>query len=271
MGRAPGEHPVVDDVLWGKLTAAVATAAAVTLNASRTARMKADQTPVTEADEGSQAVLLEALDRLMPGVAVVSEELAAQPKHLGDLFVLIDPLDGTKEFVRGSSEYTINLAVMKDRAPVVGIVAAPAAGVICRGRVGCGAERLPMAGTAAGGTPIKVRAAPQHDAVAQLSRSHLDAAAVAMLDRLHVGHRVPCGSSLKFCRIAEGAADVYPRLSPTREWDIAAGHALIVAAGGTVTRPDGGALVYGDVDNDFRVPGFIAWGDRAGLLAAACK
>jgi 3'-phosphoadenosine 5'-phosphosulfate (PAPS) 3'-phosphatase len=127
---------------------------------------------------------------------------------------------------------------------------------------------MPIAG---GVRSLKVRAAPQHDAVAQLSRSHLDSATVAMLDRLSVSQRVPCGSSLKFCRIAEGVADVYPRLSPTREWDIAAGHALIAAAGGSVTRPDGGTLVYGDAANDFLVPGFIAWGDRAGLLAAACK
>jgi len=269
--RTPGDHPVVDDVLWGRLTAAVASAALATLNASRIARMKADRTPVTDADECSQAVLLEALDRLMPGVAVVSEEMAVHPKRLGDLFVLIDPLDGTKEFVRGSSEYTVNLAVMKDRRPAAGIVAVPASGAICRGRVGYGAEQVPMPGGSGDVRPLKVRAAPRHDAVAQLSRSHLDAATVAMLDGLHVGHRVPCGSSLKFCRIAEGSADVYPRLSPTREWDIAAGHALIVAAGGAVTRPDGGALLYGDVENDFRVPGFVAWGDQAGLLAAACK
>lgn len=269
MDRMPVDHPVVDDVLWGRLTAAVASAALVTLKASRTARMKADHTPVTDADECSQAVLLEAVERLMPGVAVVSEEMAVHPRRLGDVFVLIDPLDGTKEFVRGSSEYTVNLAIMKDRRPVVGIVAVPAAGVICRGRVGHGAEQLPMPGAPGCDVrPLKVRAAPRHDAVAQLSRSHLDDATVAMLDSLHVCHRVPCGSSLKFCRIAEGSADVYPRLSPTREWDIAAGHALTVAAGGAVTRPDGSDLLYGDVENDFRVPGFVAWGDRAGLLAA---
>lgn len=276
MSRAPDDHPVGDDVLWDNLTAAVASAALATLKASRTARMKPDRTPVTDADECSQAVLLEALDRLMPGVAVVSEEMAVRPHQLGDLFVLIDPLDGTKEFIRGSPEYTVNLAIIKDRAPVMGIVAVPAAGVICRGHVGHGAERLSMPGMpiAGGVRSLKVRAAPPHDAVAQLSRSHLDDATVAMLDRFsNVSQRVPCGSSLKFCRIAEGVADVYPRLSPTREWDIAAGHALIVAAGGSVTRPDGTTLVYGDVASDFLVPGFIAWGDRAGLLAAAaaCK
>lgn len=272
MDRTPVDHAVVDPELWDLLTDAVARAALATLKASRTARMKADHTPVTDGDECSQAVLLEALERLMPGVAVVSEEMAVHPTRLGDLFVLVDPLDGTKEFVKGSAEYTVNLAIMKDRQPALGIVAVPAAGVIFRGRVGDGAEQLPMPGApAADARPLKVRAAPRHDAVAQLSRSHLDAATVALLDRLHVCKRVPCGSSLKFCRIAEGAADVYPRLSPTREWDIAAGHALTVAAGGAVTRPDGGALLYGDVENDFRVPGFVAWGDRAGLLAAACK
>jgi 3'(2'), 5'-bisphosphate nucleotidase len=274
IGRGPGDHPAVDDVLWAKLTAAVATAAAATLSASRTARVKADQTPITDADERSQALLMAALASLMPGVAVVSEEMAVRPSQLGDLFVLVDPLDGTKEFVKGSPEYTVNLAVMNDREPAAGIVAVPAAGVIYRGRVGRGAEQVTMSPdntVAETVRPLRVRAAPPHGVVAEVSRSHLDPATVAVLDRLQIGNRVPCGSALKFCRIAEGAADIYPRLAPTREWDVAAGHALIVAAGGAVTRPDGGILLYGDAANDFRVPAFIAWGDRTGLLSAACK
>jgi 3'(2'), 5'-bisphosphate nucleotidase len=258
--------------MWEKLTAAVAAAAAVTLDAPRTARIKADQTPLTEADERSQALLLEALTRLLPGVAVVSEEMAVRPSRLGDVFVLIDPLDGTREFVRGSDEYTVNLAIVRNREPVAGIVAAPATGLIYRGRVQYGAERLAMPPGSTvpdASRPVRVRTTPRDGVVAALSRSHLDPATVGLLEQLHIGNRIPCGSALKFCRIAEGAADIYPRLAPTREWDVAAGHALVASAGGAVTSPDGGALLYGDVTSDFRVPAFIAWGDRTGLLDAA--
>jgi len=117
--------------------------------------------------------------------------------------------------------------------------------------------------------PISVRSVPPRDLVAAVSRSHLDPATIALLDRLHIGRRVACGSALKFCWVAEGSADIYPRLATTCEWDVAAGHALVEAAGGSVTLPDGGALRYGDAASDFRVPAFIAWGDRAGVLAAA--
>jgi 3'(2'), 5'-bisphosphate nucleotidase len=272
MGQSPSDFSIVDDMLWAKLTTAVATAAAAALQSPRTVRIKADQTPVTDADERSEALLLAAVTRLMPGVAIVSEEMAVRPSQLGDVFVVIDPLDGTREFVMGSGEYAVNLAIIKGRESVAGIVAAPAAGRLYRGRVGHGAEELTMApGSSAPAAcrPIRARAAPRTDMVAVVSRSHLDPGTIALLDRLRIVNRIPCGSALKFCRIAEGGADVYPRLAPTREWDVAAGHALIVAAGGTVTRPDGSPLLYGCTASDFRVPAFVAWGDRAGVLAAA--
>jgi 3'(2'), 5'-bisphosphate nucleotidase len=272
VARPRGGHPVIDDVLWEKLTAAVAVAAAATLHPPRMIRTKADHTPVTDADERSETLLLEALARLMPGVAVVSEEMVVLPSSVGDVFVVIDPLDGTKEFVRGSNEYTVNLAIVIDRIPVAGIVAVPAAGVIYRGRIGHGAEQVTIS---PGGTvldapprPVRVRNARRDDLAATVSRSHLDPATVALLDRLQIVNRVPCGSALKFCRVAEGAVDVYPRLAPTREWDVAAGHALVAAAGGAVTQPDGCALLYGDAANGFRVPAFIAWGDRSGVIEA---
>jgi 3'(2'), 5'-bisphosphate nucleotidase len=263
----------VDDVLLAKLSAEVAAAAAATLAADRNVRIKADRTPVTDADERSEAILLDAVARLMPGIAVVSEEMASRPSRLGDVFVLIDPLDGTKEFVAGSSEYTVNLAIIQDREPVAGIVAVPAERLLYRGRVQHGAERLTMSRgdrPALGASqPIRVRAPPRGGAIAVVSRSHLDSATVALLDQLQIANRVACGSALKFCRIAEGAADIYPRLAPTCEWDVAAGHALVAAAGGTVTLPDGRALRYGETAPDFRVPAFIAWGDRARILEAA--
>jgi 3'(2'), 5'-bisphosphate nucleotidase len=182
-------------------------------------------------------------------------------------------LDGTKEFVSGSDEYTVNLAIIQDCEPVAGIVAVPAAGVIYRGRVGRGADRLAMlpeggVQDASAAQLIQVRKPPRDGMVAAVSRSYLDAASVALLERLHVSNRVPCGSALKFCRIAEGAADIYPRLAPTCEWDVAAGHALVAAAGGTVTLAHGDALRYGETAPDFRVPAFIAWGDRARVLDA---
>jgi 3'(2'), 5'-bisphosphate nucleotidase len=262
----------VDELLLAKLTEGVAAAAASTLGGPRNVRIKADQTPVTDADERSQAILLDAVARLMPGIAVVSEEMAVRPSRLGDIFVLIDPLDGTKEFVAGSSEYTVNLAIIRDHEPVAGIVAVPAAGLVYRGRVRHGAERLAMSscrdGTGAA-HPIRVRTPQRGGVVAAVSRSHLDPATAALLDRLHIGNRIACGSALKFCRIAEGAADIYPRLAPTCEWDVAAGHALVAAAGGTVTLAHGGALRYGETARDFRIPAFIAWGDRVRVLDAA--
>jgi 3'(2'), 5'-bisphosphate nucleotidase len=274
MGRPMGDQAIVDEVLLAKLSTAVATAAAATLASARTVRIKADRTPVTDADERSHDILMKAMATLMPGVAVVSEELGIRPSRLGDVFALIDPLDGTKEFVAGSREYTVNLAIIRDREPVVGIVAVPAEGLIYRGRVRLGAERLAMSSggdraDVAAAEPIGVRAAPRGGVVAVVSRSHLDSATLALLDRLHIGSRMVCGSALKFCRIAEGAADIYPRLAPTCEWDVAAGHALVAAAGGTVTLPGGGALRYGETASDFRVPAFIAWGDRTGVLTAA--
>lgn len=274
MGRPLCDQAGVDEILLAKLSAEVAVAAASTLGPARNIRIKADQTPVTDADERSQAILMDAVARLMPGIAVVSEEMAIRPSRLGDVFVVIDPLDGTKEFVAGSNEYTVNLAIICDREPVAGVVAVPAAGLIYRGRVRHGAERLAMSACRDGrglaaACPIRVRTPRRGSVVAAVSRSHLDSATVALLDRLHIGDRIACGSALKFCRIAEGAADIYPRLAPTCEWDVAAGHALVAAAGGTVTLAHGGALRYGETAPDFRVPAFIAWGDRAGVLDAA--
>jgi 3'(2'), 5'-bisphosphate nucleotidase len=272
MMRQTDDKSIVDDALLAQLSAEIAVAAAATRAAPRTARIKPDQSPVTEADERSQALLLKAMARLLPGVAVVSEEMAVQPSRLGDVFILIDPLDGTKEFVAGTGEYTVNLAIMQDNEPVAGIVAVPAEGLIYRGRAGRGADRLAMSTAGdvqdvSAAQPICVRLLPQDGAVAAVSRSFLDPASVALLDRLQVAKRVPCGSALKFCRIAEGAADIYPRLAPTHEWDVAAGHAVLAAAGGMVTLPDGGSMQYGDSASDFLIPAFVAWGDRSGILS----
>ena len=253
--------------LMPELTALVAKASAVILGrANAPARRKADGSPVTDADEAAEAVILDGLARLLPGVPVVAEESVAQqaPARLAGAFVLVDPLDGTKEFIAGRDEYTVNVALVRDRAPFAGLVAAPARGLLWRGVAGHGAERLAIDGESIGAPErIHVRQWPSSGAVALVSRSHRDAATEALLERLPPTSPESCGSSLKFCRVAEGTADIYPRLGPTSEWDIAAGHALVVAAGGLVTAPDGGPLAYGNGDRKFLVSGFIAWGDPA--------
>jgi 3'(2'), 5'-bisphosphate nucleotidase len=258
------EAPLVD-----ALTDLVADAAAAILAIAPTAldtRLKADKSPVTAADEAADAVIAQGLARLLPGIPVVSEESRSRPSTLGETFVLVDPLDGTKEFVAGVGEYTVNLAIVTAGEPIAGFIAAPALDLLWRGVVGRGAERLGLDRTA---VPIRCRPAPASGLVAAASRSHFTAATAAFLDRVGVTSRVSCGSSLKFCRLAEGGLDVYPRLSEISEWDIAAGHALVTAAGGLVATPKGAPLRYGDAAQGFIVPGFIAWGDPSRRVDAA--
>jgi 3'(2'), 5'-bisphosphate nucleotidase len=253
----------VDAALGAELTALVAGAAAAILAVSQgdiATRLKADHTPVTAADEAADRVIVQGLARLLPGLAIVSEESGERAGALGDTFALVDPLDGTKEFVAGRGEYTVNLAIITGGAPIAGFIAVPALGLLYRGIVGRGAERLGF-DQAVAPIAIRCRRAPPQGLVAAVSRSHLDPDSEAFLAHLPISERITCGSALKLCRIAEGAADVYPRLAPTSEWDIAAGHAIVAAAGGIVTMPSGAPLRYGRAEQDFKVPGFVAWGD----------
>jgi 3'(2'), 5'-bisphosphate nucleotidase len=226
-------------------------------------REKADRSPVTAADAASEAILLEGLARLLPGVPVVSEERADEAgAPRGPVFVLVDPLDGTREFIAGRNEFTINIGIVADGAAVAGVVAAPARGLLWRGIVGRGAERLTCDGESMGeAVAIATRPFPGATAVALVSRSHADAASAALLDRLGITNQRVCGSALKFCLLAQGEADVYPRLAPTRAWDVAAGQALLTAAGGVVVRPDAAPLRYDALAPPFGIPGFIACGD----------
>jgi 3'(2'), 5'-bisphosphate nucleotidase len=153
---------------------------------------------------------------------------------------------------------------MTDGAPLFGIICAPALGELWRGIVGRGAERLSFASSTETPTPIRTRQRPQSEAVIVVSRSHLEARTKSYVDGLPGAKLVQSGSSIKFCRLAEGSADLYPRLAPTHDWDIAAGHAILKAAGGSVTAPDGAPLVYGT--NDLLIPAFLAWGDPAGAV-----
>jgi 3'(2'), 5'-bisphosphate nucleotidase len=270
---------VADRRLLDELTTIVSSAAAAILAVrarSLDVRTKADLSPVTAADHAAEAVILEGLGRVLPGVAVVSEEAAgeAPPASLPGTFVLVDPLDGTRELLAGRDEFTVNVAVVSGGRPRLGIVAAPAQGVLWRGSEGQGAERLHLspgapASAARERTAIRSRVLPRDGLVAVVSRSHLDPQTEAFLARLPVARRLASGSAVKFCQLAEGAADVYPRLSMTCEWDVAAGHAVLSAAGGTVVAPEGGALSYGHIARRFRVPAFVAWGDPAAPAALA--
>jgi len=270
----PGDDlTFADGWLLDELTTIVSAAAAAILAAragSLGARTKADLSPVTVCDEAAEAAILSGLARALPGVAVVSEEAAsgAPPSSLPDSFVLVDPLDGTRELIAGRDEFTVNVAIVRGGHPRLGIVAAPAQGVVWRGSEGRGAERLQLAPGAPASaarerSAIRTRPAPRAGLVAVVSRSHLDGETEAFLARLPIAGRLTSGSAVKFCQVAEGAADVYPRLSTTCEWDVAAGHAVLTAAGGVLTAPDGAALGYGQIGRNFRVPAFVAWGDPA--------
>ncbi|MGA2565543.1 MAG: 3'(2'),5'-bisphosphate nucleotidase CysQ [Pseudolabrys sp.] len=261
----------------GALTEIVSHAAAATLAtpfSSVERHIKKDLSPVTAADVASEAVIVDGVSRLLPGVTVIAEESVGQAAaaSLEPSFVIVDPLDGTKEFLAGRDEFTVNVAIVTNGVPVAGIVAAPAQGLLWRGVVGGKAERLRLrfgAGPAQVYDRVFIRTRPAPDRlVVATSRSHLDEATEAFLARLPVAKRFLCGSSVKFCYLAQGEADVYPRLSPTHEWDIAAGCAILAAAGGAVTAPDGGTLHFGRRAEKFLVPGFIAWGDPAKAAAA---
>ncbi len=216
---------------------------------------KSDRSPVTVCDRAAEAIILAALKVAAPGVPIIAEEEVAAgriPAH-GDTYFLVDPLDGTKEFVRGGSDYTVNIGFIHDGIPKLGIVYQPAIDRLWGGLVGDGAFVEDERGRIAIATrPL----GDERDAVA--SKSHFNQATADYLAEAigpECGY-VSVGSSLKFCTVAEGLADIYPRLSPTCEWDTAAGHAILLAAGGRVDGPDGLPLAYGKPA--FLNPGFCA-------------
>ena len=226
---------------------------------------KCDGSPVTEADLAADRILGEGLARLAPDIPTLSEERAqaAKPPFRGSFF-LIDPLDGTKEFVAGRSEFTINLALVTNGTPLLGIIGAPALGWLWRGLVGRGAERLRLNEAGRGAAePIHTRPLPGQGEpwIAAVSRSHGDQRTEAFIASRPGAVREPLGSAVKFGRVAEGTVDIYPRLAPTSEWDIAAGHAIVTAGGGKVTDADGKPVRFGERQEGFIVPAFIAWGD----------
>ena len=254
--------------LIAPLTELVALAGSAILRVDRS-RMrvegKSDGSPVTEADFAADRIIADGLKRLAPDIPALSEERAASAGgDCLDTFFLIDPLDGTKEFLAGRDEFTVNLALVENGAPLLGIIGAPALGLIWRGLVGRGAERLASRQGIGTAEPIHTRRFPKTGQpwIAATSRLHGDAATEAFIDARPGAVRQALGSALKFAKVAEGAVDIYPRLGPTGEWDVAAGHAIVTAAGGKITNSAGGDLRFGQA-RDFIVPGFIAWGDPA--------
>jgi 3'(2'), 5'-bisphosphate nucleotidase len=222
-------------------------------------RDKADESPVTDADHAAEAIIVAGLRQLTPDTPVVAEEemAAGRIPVIGDgPFWLVDPLDGTKEFIKRNGEFTVNIALIENGRPTLGIVLAPASDTLWRGAAGLGADKSENGGAFA---PIVTRPQPTDGLTCCASRSH---AIYSDLDiwfgheGLTVAERVQVGSSLKFCLIAEGKADIYPRFGPTNEWDTAAGQGVLEAAGGEVVTIDGEPLLYGKPR--FSNPHFIA-------------
>jgi 3'(2'),5'-bisphosphate nucleotidase len=256
--------------LSGLLDAALAGARAVMAIYRTDFRVerKADDSPVSEADHRAEEAILARLSAAMPGVPIVAEEAVAAGRipAVDGSFLLVDPLDGTKEFISRNGEFTVNIALVEQGVPVLGVVLAPALDLAyAGGPAGAWKGRTDAALAAVGGwMAIRTRpAGPEPVAVA--SRSHSNAATEETLARARCDERRSIGSSLKFCLVAEAAADFYPRLGPTMEWDTAAGDAVLRAAGGTVVTLDGSELRYGRLGvpdmREFENPYFLAAGD----------
>jgi 3'(2'), 5'-bisphosphate nucleotidase len=220
---------------------------------------KADESPVTEADRRGEALILKLLAERFGDTPVVSEEDASEfgtPDAIGPRFFLVDPLDGTKAFVRGDPHFTVNVGLIENGRPVAGAVCAPPTGETWFTHKGGASKRVN------GGPPqpVRVRPWPKGKAVALVSHTMKEETAVKLAEQYGFDLREPMDSSIKFCRIAEGSADIYPRHGPTMEWDIAAGHAILEAAGGTVLTPEGQPFQYGKASEGFRNGWFVARG-----------
>lgn len=225
-------------------------------------RIKDDGTPTTTADLAAEDLIIRRLDEAWSGVPVVAEETSSST-HTDAWFFLVDPLDGTGDFIHGTGEYSVNIALIRGDRPMAAVVAAPALGSIWI--AGDVARRSSLSDGSADfdWTDTEVRPAPEKDLVALVSRRHGDVATEACLSALSIGTRRMTSSALKFCLIASGEADVYVRCGPTMEWDTAAGDHILTCAGGSVVGPGGAPLTYGHEDRGFRNGPFAAIGDRA--------
>ena len=221
--------------------------------------LKDDRSPLTEADQDAHRIIVEGLGRLSPALPVLSEESASdafENRRKWDRFWLVDPLDGTKEFIKRNGEFTVNIALIERHAPVLGVVVAPALAAAYTGVVGTGAYK--RAGD--GALPIRVRR-PAADPLRVVgSRSHASPELASFLEQIGPHEIKPMGSSLKICLVAEGEADLYPRLGPTSEWDTAAAQAILISAGGSMMDLTGKPLAYNTRESILN-PHFVALGD----------
>lgn len=219
-------------------------------------QMKEDNSPVTDADLAAHHKIVGVLQALTPNIPIVSEENGVHPDISGHVhFWLVDPLDGTKSFIRKTGEFTVNIALIENGTPIFGVIYIPAQGRLFYGSEKYGAfKQEPMDAP----RKINARIPPEDGLAAVVSFSHLSPETTAFLEAHNITSRVSASSSLKFCLVAEGKADIYPRFGRTMEWDTAAGHAIVKAAGGRVENTDGTAFTYGK--DGFANPGFVAYG-----------
>ena len=229
-------------------------------------RDKPDASPVTVADEAAERIILEDLAHIAPGVPVVAEEAVAAGKVpvIAERFFLVDPLDGTREFVSRRDEFTVNVALIEAGEPVLGVVFAPARHELYWGDVRAGQaghiDADPDGTMPSMGSAIQARPMPERGLTAVASRSHRTPETDTFLSNYSIAEFLSIGSSLKFCLVAAGKADIYPRIGTTMEWDTAAGHAVLAAAGGSVTDLEGAPFRYGKPG--FRNGNFVARGRR---------
>ncbi|MDJ0512941.1 MAG: 3'(2'),5'-bisphosphate nucleotidase CysQ [Methyloceanibacter sp.] len=253
------------------LTDAAARAGAAIMrhcDGAREVEYKDDSSPVTQADRDANEILEAALREFAPSIPVVSEETAADRKApLGRTFFLVDPLDGTKEFIKRRSDFTVNVALIDDGFPCFGLVYAPARALLAVTIADGVAIEATMAPSATGADlntlehkRLHARAADPDAVTALVSLSHLDGKTEEFLEGYQVAERSGAGSSIKFLEIARGNADLYPRLAPTMEWDTAAGQAVLEAAGGHVVDTKGTRFAYGKTDAGLKNAHFVAWG-----------
>lgn len=267
---------LIDDVLFEALIATTIAAGVVVMqvyDGAFVVEAKGDASPVTEADRRAEAIILADLARLAPDIPVVAEEACAEGRipEVGATFFLVDPVDGTREFISRNGDFTVNIGLVRDGVPVLGLVYAPARGDLYAGRIGQGAEHLRIEGSA---TTSRRAIAVTDPAVMPprilASRSHRTPETDEFIARFPGASLVAAGSSLKFCLMAAGEADLYPRMGPTMQWDTAAGDAVLRAAGGMVETVEGAPFVYGPGPGDgvaaFANPWFVA---RGGRMAAA--
>jgi len=226
---------------------------------------KADQSPVTEADRRGEDVITAALAALAPDIPIVGEEAKSEghcPDISGGIFWLVDPLDGTKEFVKKGSDFTVNIGLIKDGVPIAGFVLAPAMNTLYWGITGAGAWIADVnSGEISNERPMSTRKADPDNLVIVASKSHRSAELEAWLSHFPSAEHVSIGSSLKLCLLATGEADLYPRLGPTCEWDTAAAHAVLLAAGGSVETANGEPLSYAKNLTTFLNPWFLCRAD----------